>query len=56
MEEKKNLTFEEEKIVAGGAGKGGYCPFAVDRTCHVELIGRFDDENEDCRECGYRYF
>ena len=59
MEEKKIvkvLDGNEEKDVNGGAANycGGYCPFTWDRNCRVEMVKTFNNDDEICRECGYR--
>lgn len=56
MEEKKTLDQEEQEKVSGGyAGKAsGYCPYTEDRRCRNELVNGFDNENEECRTCGWR--
>ena len=47
----------KEEEVNGGAAKGyvgGYCPYTYDRNCRIEAVGTFDNENEECKYCGYR--
>ena len=52
-EEKKELKDQEVKDVAGGSDKGsGYCPYTTDRTCRLGI--GFDNENDDCKYCGWR--
>lgn len=53
--EKEVLTMQEVDEVSGGSGySGGYCPYTEDRNCRLELVGSFDNDNEDCRTCGWR--
>ena len=62
MEEKKfngavNLRPDEVEGVTGGAAasyRGGYCPYPEDRTCRVEAVGHWDNDNQICRECSWR--
>ena len=51
-EEKKELKDEKVKDVAGGGTGSGYCPYTTDRTCRLSI--GFDNENEDCKYCGWR--
>ena len=56
MEEKKIESLEEEKVTGGAAKgyRGGYCPYTEDRTCRMECVKSFDNDNEDCKYCGWR--
>ena len=57
MEETKNVNVEAEELdqVSGGSGfSGGYCPFTPDRRCKIEEIGRWSEDSEFCKECGWR--
>ena len=61
MENEKNLNEKIDKEaldqVAGGArgaSSHGYCPYTEDRGCRVESVGTWDNNNEDCKYCGWR--
>ena len=62
MEENKikNTEINEKDAQAVNGGRtlagysGGYCPYTEDRNCRIESVGSFDNNNEDCKYCGYR--
>ena len=56
MEEKKAENLDEQNVTGGAARgfRGGYCPYTEDRSCRMEIVGSFDNDNEICKECGYR--
>ena len=61
MGDEKNLKDEAtintenlEKVSGGAGGSYGYCPYTTDRGCKLEIVGGFDNDNEECKYCGWR--